>query len=1367
MAKHPSPPADRTTPPRGTSEGKSSSYGKSPVVPLPADALHLVESATDLIYTHDSHGTITYVNPAVERITGYSKQEAIGMNLLDVVAPQFREAVAATIQRKLGGEPFYGAYELEILAKNGERIPFEVNSQLVYRDGKPAGMHGIARDMRERRYAEAALKESENRFQALAETAPTAIFIYRGDSFVDFNRATEEISGYTRLELRQMQVWDIVHPDHRDFVRTRGVARQKGDDPPPRYEIKILHKDGNIRWLDFMASRISYGGDSAVLCIGLDVTERKQTESELRVQKAYLEQLFERAPEAIVIVDKEMRILRMNAEFTRMFGFNMAEAGGHILDELIVPPSRVQEGKELARKVVDGVSSSVESVRRRKDGGILDVAILVTPIELGEGTLAYYAIYRDITDSLRAQRLQSALYRIAEKTSQVQQMEELYAAMHGIVSELMPAPNFYISLYDTRSSLLHFPYYVDEIDKEEAISVSPGRGLTAYVLRHGQPLLATPEVFSKLVQEGEVELVGTDSIDWMGVPLKDGEQTFGVLVLQSYREEIRYGQRELDILTFVSQHIASAILHKRQEQAIRESEARFRAVADTAATAIYVHTRERFLYANKAALQMTGYSEREMLALRPWDLLHPDFRHLEDYKPPDTGPDGPRIRQEFKIVRKDGEVRWWDFSGAMVEFGGDQALLGTALDVTERKQTERVQSVLYRIARAASSASNLDELYAFIHTSLGELMYAKNCFISVYDEEADALTYPYYVDEKDPVRPYLGPDRQNRKTLTEYIIRSGKPLLATAETLEALQRSGEVQRRGPHSLDWMGVPLKVGEKTFGVLVLQSYEEIRHYGEREKEILTFVSQQIASAIEHKRTQQAVAESEAKFRAVAETAPAAIFIYREDKILYMNPATSEITGYTLDELLQMKLTDLAVEEDRERVRRRLLARQKDEALSARFEMRVLTKSGEERWTEFSGARVMFQGEPAVMGIGIDIHERKLAELELALQKAYLENLFEHAPEAMAIQDVNQEVVRVNREFTKLFGYPSSEAVGKRLDDLVTPPHLREEADAIADKTELGQTVGAETQRRRKDGSLVDVSMLGTPVEFEGGQVAYYAIYQDITRRKQAEARLQELMASLEHRVEERTAQLEAANRELEAFSYSVSHDLRAPLRHVHGFVQLLGKRETGKLDETSLRYLDTIGASSRKMGMLIDDLLAFSRTSRVEMRSQTVELSRVVEEARHELMEQSEGRQIEWDVEPLPLVQGDPALLRVVWTNLISNAVKYSSPRPVAHIKIGLAPAGTVPPPESGAEFPLGKGHVTVMICDDGVGFDMAYSHKLFGVFQRLHREEEFEGTGIGLATVRRIVNRHGGRVWAESKVDKGTTIYLALRRGGQT
>jgi two-component system, sensor histidine kinase and response regulator len=238
-----------------------------------------------------------------------------------------------------------------------------------------------------------------------------------------------------------------------------------------------------------------------------------------------------------------------------------------------------------------------------------------------------------------------------------------------------------------------------------------------------------------------------------------------------------------------------------------------------------------------------------------------------------------------------------------------------------------------------------------------------------------------------------------------------------------------------------------------------------------------------------------------------------------------------------------------------------------------------------------------------------------------------------------------------------------------------------------------------------------------------------------------------AALQKSIQERTAQLEEANQELDAFAHSVSHDLRAPLRHISGFVGLLVQAEPS-LSEKGKQHLDTIARSAKKMEQLIDDLLNFSRTSRTEIRRSAVKLDELAQQVIRDAQPETEGRNILWKINGLPQVQADPILLRQVFSNLILNAIKYSNTRNPAEIEIGSMADGT-------------PGEIVIFIRDNGVGFDMNYVGKLFGVFQRLHREDQFEGTGIGLANVRRIIARHGGRTWAEGKVDGGATFYFTL------
>jgi len=287
------------------------------------------------------------------------------------------------------------------------------------------------------------------------------------------------------------------------------------------------------------------------------------------------------------------------------------------------------------------------------------------------------------------------------------------------------------------------------------------------------------------------------------------------------------------------------------------------------------------------------------------------------------------------------------------------------------------------------------------------------------------------------------------------------------------------------------------------------------------------------------------------------------------------------------------------------------------------------------------------------------------------------------------------------------------------------------------------------QRKDGSRYWAHAMLIALLDDGGELRGFAkINRDMTDAKRLDDLMRNINGELEKRVTERTAQLLAANKDLESFSYSVSHDLRSPLRHVASFVSLLQEHLGDRCDEVSTRYLNTIGTSARHMSQLIDGLLAFSHLGRAAVNIAPVDSTLLVDTVVAQLAHDSEGRSIEWVVAPdLPVVQGDALLLREVWANLLGNAYKYTRPRESARIEVGW---GVDP----------AKGHI-FYVRDNGVGFDTKYSSKLFGVFQRLHRASEFEGTGIGLALTKRIVERHGGTIWAESQLGEGSVFSFSL------
>jgi len=374
-------------------------------------------------------------------------------------------------------------------------------------------------------------------------------------------------------------------------------------------------------------------------------------------------------------------------------------------------------------------------------------------------------------------------------------------------------------------------------------------------------------------------------------------------------------------------------------------------------------------------------------------------------------------------------------------------------------------------------------------------------------------------------------------------------------------------------------------------------------------------------------------------------------------------------------------------------------------------------------------------------------------LETQTLMLQSVLDSMAEGLVVADEDGKFVIWNTAAEKIVGLgatnlPSqkwTEHYGLYLADMVTPfptdqlPMVRAihgettTAQMFVRNSQLDEGVWIEASGcalRDKDGAV------------RGGVVAF----RDISQKRADEQKIRQLNEELELRVQQRTAQLEAANKELEAFTYSVSHDLRAPLRHIAGFSGILQEEFGGQLQPEARRYVERIQQGTHRMGLLVDDLLNLARVGRQELRPQVTGLAPIVSAVIADLEPDTEGRKVEWRIGNLPYVEADASLLKQIFQNLLSNALKYTRPRDCAVIEIGQSEV---------------NGQTVVFVRDNGVGFSMKYAGKLFGVFQRLHRAEDFEGTGVGLATVQRIVQKHGGRIWAEAELDKGATFYLTL------
>ena len=673
-------------------------------------------------------------------------------------------------------------------------------------------------------------------------------------------------------------------------------------------------------------------------------------------------------------------------------------------------------------------------------------------------------------------------------------------------------------------------------------------------------------------------------------------------------------------------------------------------------------------------------------------------------------------------------------------------------------------------------------------------------------------------------------------------------------------------------------------------------------------------------ERRKAEEALRESEEKFRTLADSTPTAVMLYQDNRWVYANRAAEQICGYSAEELLTMNFWDFVHPDFKPLIEERGRRRQQGEPAESRYEFKIISKDGREKWVDLSGASTMLSGRPAGIISVLDVTDRKQAEAALRSSEENFRRSMDESPlgirivssggttlyanrtlldfygydsvaelnavstrerytdrsyaeflirrekrkrneaddgeyeieivrkngdirclqvfrkeilwdgrkqyqvlyhditeqkkirealkiseeryrafikqssEAICLFEIEHEPVdtalpvesqvnllyahavirECNRVFATSHGYPEPEAmIGFRIGQIF-PRLARENVDYLRTFVLNGHHVsGVETKELSLDGSVKYFlnSLIG---HIEGGKLLrVWGAKQDISRIKKAEEEIRTLNAELERRVQERTAQLEIANRELESFAYSVSHDLRAPLRAIDGYTQILIEDYQSKLDEEGKRVCSVISKNARNMGQLIDDLLSFSRFGRVAMQSLPVDMATLAKACYSELTTPEQRQRIDFQIGALPRALGDPGLIRQVWINLIGNAVKFSGKKERSVIEVGFIPQGggrATPANPPCAPQPPGSGLLPAeaeciyFIRDNGIGYDSAYADKLFGVFQRLHSERDFEGTGVGLAIVQRIVQRHGGRVWAESEPGKGATFYFTLLKG---
>jgi PAS domain S-box-containing protein len=715
---------------------------------------------------------------------------------------------------------------------------------------------------------------------------------------------------------------------------------------------------------------------------------------------------------------------------------------------------------------------------------------------------------------------------------------------------------------------------------------------------------------------------------------------------------------------------------------------------------------------NQTAERITGYTRSELAEKNWFQVLAPQDRYPEVWAEFNRLLAGGFPKHfENPILTKFGEERFIAWQNNEVREDGEVVgTLSFGLDLTERVQ-------------AQAALRDSEERYRLLFESnpLPMWVYDLETLAFLAVNEAAILHYGY-----------------SRAEFLAMTIKDIRP----PEDIPALL---EIVASAAEGLGTSGV-WRHCRKNGEVIAVEIYTYVLTFASKRAKLV------LANDVtERSRTEMALRESEARYRSIFDGVQDAIFVESLDlKILDVNQRACELFGFTRDEFLTKVVADL-VPPGHQIVK---FGNGSPGTLSDRpVETLNMRANGEPFPVEISGRLQIINGQEALLVVVRDITERKRAEVALQGSEARLTGIIGSAMDAILSMDADQLITLFNVAAEQMFRCSAVDALGQPLDRFI-PERFRDRHGSDVN------TFGNSGVTRRMMGRVDVLTVIGRRADSEefpaeasisqaevDGQKVYTVILRDITERKRAEEEVRHLNAELEQRVIERTTQLQAANRELESFSYSVSHDLRAPLRAIDGYSRIILDEYAAQLPQAGIVMFDTIRANTRRMSLLIDDLLKFSRLGRQPLHKQLIQPAQIVQHALETLRHEQEGRQVEIIIGELPACQGDESLLMQAWVNLLSNALKYSRKREVARVEVGC---------QTGE-----NGEKVYYVRDNGVGFDMRYANKLFDVFQRLHSDKDFEGTGVGLALAQRIIARHGGRIWAEAEVDKGATFYFTL------
>ena len=1288
----------------------------------------LLDLALDAIIVRDLENRVVFWNRGARDAYGWSKEEAIGRvthDLLQTKFPISRPDIEDLLERKGDWEG-----ELRHVTRQGAEVVVASRWSLQRDEhGVPTAILEINRDITDRKLAEAALGESEGRLAGIIASAMDAIITVDTEQrIILFNCAAEKMFRCPGNEAMGQPITRFMpqrfHAGHAGHIRKFGENGVTSRAMGPKDVLWALRADGQEFQIEASISQVVTRGKKLFTVIVRDVTERVAAEQAVREAQARMAGIVASAMDAIITVDSQQRILVFNAAAVRIFGYSEAEVLGQPLERLI--PERFRSAHAAHIRLFGETGTTNRAMGQlgalwaiRSDGEEFQIEASISQVDVG-GQKMFTVILRDVTERKQAEEIRERLAAVVDSSDD------------AIITKTLDGT---ITAWN-RGAEKVFGYAASEaVGKPMPMLIPPERDHEESDIR-------------ERIRRGEsVKHFETVRIR------KDGAR----IDISATISPIRDSSGAIVGASKIARDITEG---KRAEAALQESETNFRALVNLVPQIVWMCTNDGLnTYFNDRWVQYTGLTLEQSYGAGWNSPFHPDDKQAAWEAWSHATATGEIYRIESRLRAADDTYRWFLMLGAPLRdaTGGVVKWFGTCTDIDEMKLTQA--ALRESEERFQAMANGIPQLAWMAHADGSIFWYNQRW-------------YDYTGTTLDQMQGWAW-ESVHRRDLLPTVLEGWKAAIAASQPFDM-----EFPLRGAdgsfRQFLTRVMPLKDSEgrvvRWFGTNTdITELKQARERLAAQAESLARQAQELGNSRESLEKQtllfQLVLDSMGEGLIAAD--PEGHFVLWNDsasKLMGRNPADLPTEEWTQHYQVYLPDGSTPYPPDRLPLVRALRGE------SVQTELIIQHPGGADGVFLEVAARSMRDSDGRLCG-GVavlrDVTERKRAEAVLATQaeallrsqaalesqKLMLQSVLDSMSEGLVTTDEQGKFIIWNPAAERIVGLGpanlSSEEwsnhYGLFLSDTVTPFPPEKNPLRLALQ---GQVSTADMFLRNSElGTGIWIESSASPLKDKAGVLRGGVIaFRDITQRKTDELEIRKLNDELEGRVLKRTAQLEAANHELEAFTYTVSHDLRAPLRHIGGFAGMCLDEFGTTLEPRVQHYLRRIQDRARGMGELVDGLLNLARMGRRSLQPQRNALNSIVEEVVSMLQTEAGERDVEWRIGSLPAVECDSLLIKQVFQNLISNAIKYSRPRAHAVIEIGQIRE---------------NGEPVIFVRDNGVGFSMKHADKLFGVFQRLHRAEDFEGTGVGLATVRRIIEKHGGRVWAESEADRGATFYFTV------